>query len=92
MMTRLFIRLKSAKRITISPADLKKIPAFELFLILKELKLMRARTGKVPRAKESIVRPPFQKLPVVKAYNCIDWVKPQGRKKVATPTKRGVSV
>ena len=55
------IKFKSANIITISPADLKKIPDFELFLIPKELKLTRARTGNVPRANASIVKPPFKK-------------------------------
>ena len=72
MITRALIKLKRAKSITIRPALLKKIPDFSLFLILNELKLMRARTGNVPRAKESIVRPPLKKSPVVSVYNCID--------------------
>lgn len=63
--TRLLIRLKSANMMTISPAVLKKTPAFELFWILNELKLMRERTGKVPSANASIVSPPVRKLPVV---------------------------
>ena len=61
---KLLIRLNKANMITIKPADLKKTPALELFLMLKELKLMRARTGSVPKANESIVKPPFIKLPV----------------------------
>ena len=64
MITKLFTTLITAKNITTSPAVLKKIPAFELFWILNELKLMRASTGKVPKAKESIVKPPLKKLPV----------------------------
>lgn len=62
--TKLFIILNNANKITMSPADLKNIPAFELFFILNELKLISASTGKVPRAKASIVSPPFRKLPV----------------------------
>ena len=58
------MRLNKANIITIRPADLKNIPDLELFLILNELKLMRARTGKVPRAKENIVSAPVIKLPV----------------------------
>lgn len=58
--------LNSANIITIRPADLKNIPDLELSLILKELKLKRARTGKVPRAKKNIVKAPFKKLPVVR--------------------------
>ena len=50
--------------ITIRPADLKKIPDVELLLIVNELKLIKARTGRVPRANANIVNPPFKKLPV----------------------------
>ena len=57
---------------TIRPAVLKKIPAFLLFLILNELKLVSASIGRVPNAKASIVIDPFQKLPVDKVYICID--------------------
>ena len=64
--TKLFIILKNANIITINPALLKKIPDLELFFILNELKLIRASTGNVPSANASIVRPPFQKVPVVK--------------------------
>ena len=42
MTTRLLMILKSAKSITISPADLKKTPDFALFLMLKELNPMSA--------------------------------------------------
>lgn len=63
---KLLIRLKSANIITISPALLKKIPAFELFWILNELKLISARTGRVPKAKASIVKPPSTNEPVLK--------------------------
>ena len=62
--TKLLMRLNKANIITISPADLKKMPDFELFFILNELKLMSASTGKVPKANESIVSPPARKLPV----------------------------
>ena len=71
MITKLFMILKSANNITMSPADLKKTPACLLSLILKELKLISAKTGKVPRAKKSIVRPPVRKLFVVRLYSCI---------------------
>ena len=70
--TKLLMRLNKANIMTISPAVLKKIPDFELFLILNELKLTRARIGKVPRANVIIVSPPLKKLPVVSVYNCID--------------------
>lgn len=66
MTTSALIRLNNAKRMTMSPADLKNIPAFLLFLILNELKLTNARIGRVPNANASIVRPPLRKLPVVR--------------------------
>lgn len=50
---------------TMRPAVLKKIPDFELFFILKELKLTNARIGSVPIANASMVNPPFKKVPVV---------------------------
>ena len=90
MTTKLLIRLNRANIITINPADLKKIPERLPFWILNEEKLIRARTGNVPSAKESIDKPPFKKLPVESVYICIDCVKPQGKKKVATPTNTGV--
>lgn len=62
--TRLFTRLKSAKKITIRPAVLKKSPFLALRSMLKELKLISAKTGSVPSAKVSIVSPPEKKLPV----------------------------
>lgn len=64
--TKLLIRLNKANIITTSPAVLKNMPDFELFLIVNELKLIRANTGSVPSANVSIVRPPVRKLPVVK--------------------------
>ena len=70
--TRLLIRLNKANRITISPAALKKMPDFAFFLILNELKLTRAKIGKVPKAKANMVSPPFKKLPVERVYSCID--------------------
>lgn len=65
MTAKLLIKLNMAKSITTRPADLKKIPDFPPFLILNELKLIRASTGSVPSANESIVNPPLIKLPVV---------------------------
>lgn len=62
--TKLLMRLNKANIITINPADLKNIPDLELFLMLNELKLIRAKTGNVPRAKANIVRPPVRKFPV----------------------------
>lgn len=65
IITKELIKLNNANMITISPADLKKTPDFLLFVTLNELKLIKARIGSVPSANESIVRPPFKKLPVV---------------------------
>ena len=64
MITKALIKLNRANNSTTSPAVLKKIPEYLLCLILKELKLSNAKTGNVPRAKISIVRAPFRKLPV----------------------------
>lgn len=72
MTTKALIKLNIANNTTIKPALLKKIPEFLLFLILNELKLISANTGRVPNAKESIVIPPAKKLPVLSVYNCID--------------------
>ena len=63
-MTKLLIRFKRAKRMTTSPAVLKKIPRFLLLLMLNDEKLRRARTGRVPRAKKSIVSAPSVNPPV----------------------------
>ena len=90
--TKLFIKLNSANKMTMSPADLKKKPAYRLFLMLNELKLTKPRMGSVPNANEPIVRAPLRKLPVERVYICIDCVKPQGKKNVAMPTRKGVSV
>ena len=65
MTTKPLIRLKRANMITISPAVLKNIPDFELFWMLNELKLMRAKTGSVPSANASMVNPPRRNEPVV---------------------------
>ena len=92
MTARLLIKLNRANNITTKPADLKNIPDFELFFILNELKLKSARTGRVPSANASMVNPPFMKFPVESVNNCIDWVNPHGKKKVAIPTRNGVRV
>ena len=60
-----FIKLKSPKKMTMSPAVLKKIPDDVFFRMLSELKLIIASTGSVPSAKASMVSEPVQKLPVV---------------------------
>lgn len=65
--TKLFIMLKIANIITISPALLKNTPDLELFFILNELKLISASMGSVPSANDNMVSPPFKKLPVVRA-------------------------
>ncbi len=90
--TMLLIMLNNAKVTTTNPAVLKNIPALELFRMPSELKLTNARTGNVPNANDNMVKPPLRKPPVVSAYNCIDWVNPQGKKNVTTPTKNGVKV
>ena len=60
------IRLKIAKKITIKPAVLKKIPDCRDFENFVEMKLIRASIGNVPKAKTSMVRAPLKKLPVVR--------------------------
>ena len=66
MMTRPFQRLKREKKIMMSPAVLKKISLLLFPSIRKELKLISAKTGNVPKANISMVSAPFMKLPVVK--------------------------
>ncbi len=56
--------LNNANKITINPAVLKNTPDLELFFILNELKLIKANTGKVPKANDNIVNAPLIKLPV----------------------------
>ena len=90
--TKLLMMLKTPKKITISPADLKKIPERATFWILSELKLRSESTGSVPSANADIVSAPAQKLPVLSAYICMDWVNPQGKKNVAAPNTNGVRV
>ena len=92
METSAFIILKIPKNITTSPAVLKNTPDCAFLWMPSELKERSERTGKVPRAKASIIKLPCQKLPRVRVYICIDWVNPQGRKKVATPRRIGVKV
>lgn len=64
--TRLFIKLKTPKKITTNPAVLKKIPDCAFLWIANELKLKKASTGSVPKANADIINAPLQKLPVVK--------------------------
>ena len=73
-----------------SPEVLKK--TLDLFGSLNptELKLTSASTGSVPRENTSIVNAPEKNEPVESARTCIDCVKPQGKKNVATPTSSGV--
>lgn len=60
------VKLKSAKKITIKPAALKNIPDCKVLANLTEAKLIKARTGSVPKAKMNMVKAPLIKLPVVK--------------------------
>ena len=67
IMTKLLIRLNSAKKITTSPAVLKNTPDCSLSLIAKELKLRSAKTGRVPSANTNMTIAPVKKLPVERA-------------------------
>ena len=84
-----FERFKRASAMTMMPAVLKKVPFHGLCAILREPKESSASTGNVPSAKTNIVSAPCMKLPVDKAYSCIDCVNPQGKKNVPMPTKAG---
>lgn len=77
---------------TTTPADLKKSEACLPCAKDAEPKDNKASIGKVPRAKATMIRRPEKKDPLESAATCIDWVKPQGRKKVPKPTMRGVKV
>ena len=63
--TRAFIRLKTPKNITTSPAVLKNTPDCAFLCIPRELKLNSASTGSVPSAKVNMISAPVQKLLVV---------------------------
>ena len=63
--TSAFIKLNKPKKMTTSPAVLKKIPDCAFVWIASELKLRSARTGNVPSANADMVSAPVQKLPVV---------------------------
>ena len=82
----------TAKPTTITPADLKKSGA--CFPCAKEADPKERKTsiGNVPRAKANIIKKPDKNDPLPMAATCIDWVNPQGKKKVAKPTTRGVKV
>ena len=82
-------RLNTAKNNTINPAVLKNTPEFFDCENLTEVKDISDSTGSVPREKTSIIKAPESQFPVVMAANCIDWVKPQGRKKVNIPKNKG---
>src|SRR3989344_207527 len=76
--------LNSAKRITTTPAVLKNNLAVPP--LTTEVKPPTPkRPGAVPIAKTPIVSAPETILPVLIAYNCMAWVKPQGKKKVKAP-------
>src|SRR3989344_4413704 len=72
---------------TTNPANLKKYPLNHP-LTTAVIPPIPKSPGIVPKANKPIIRPPRVKLPVLTAYNCIAWVKPQGKKNVATPVKK----
>ena len=78
--------------ITMTPADLKKSGAYLELANDTELKESKESTGRVPRAKASIIRNPEIKDPLLSATTCMDWVNPQGRKNVPAPIITGDSV
>jgi len=77
---------------TTTPADLKNNGACLEWAREADPKESANSTGSVPRAKKSIIRSPDENDPLESAENCIDWVNPQGRKNVPTPTRIGASV
>lgn len=85
-------RAKMPSPITTMPADLKKSGAKRECANHDDPNERSASIGKVPREKANMISPPLRKDPLERAEICIDWVKPQGRKKVLTPTITGVSV
>jgi len=66
MATRLLIKLKIPKNITISPAVLKNTPDCAFLCMPSELKLKIASTGNVPSANVNMIKAPIRKLPVVR--------------------------
>ena len=77
---------------TNTPADLKNSGAYLELAKEKDVKDRSPKTGKVPSAKKNIIPAPVKNEPEESACICIDWVKPQGKKKVPNPTKIGAKV
>ena len=80
---------KRPRPITTIPADLKKTDAYFDWANDTELNDNNANTGNVPNVNANISNAPCKKEPLESAENCIDWVKPQGKKNVPTPIKIG---
>lgn len=85
-------RANSPRPITTIPAALKNKGA--CFPCANEADPNERSTsiGNVPKANASMMRSPDMKDPLLRAVTCMDWVKPQGKKKVAKPRIRGVNV
>ena len=81
---------KMPSPVTNTPADLKKRDEYFPCANEAEPKERNRSTGKVPRANASMIKTPEVKDPLETAATCIDWVNPQGRKKVPKPIKSGV--
>ena len=75
--------------ITTIPAVLKNSGAYFVCANRNEPKEIKVSIGKVPKANMPMIAAPRKEVPQERAANCIDWVKPQGKKKVATPTING---
>lgn len=80
---------KSPRPITTTPVDLKNNGAY--FECAKEAdpKESKESIGRVPRAKENMMSRPAKNDPLDSAATCMDWVKPQGKKKVPKPIISG---
>ena len=77
---------------TTIPADLKNRGAYFECANEADPNDKSASIGKVPSAKANITKDPNIKDPLESAATCIDWVNPQGKKKVPTPIKIGAQV
>src|SRR3989344_6286902 len=77
---------------TTTPADLKKSGACFPCAKDAEPNESNASIGSVPKANANIIMSPEIKEPLPSATTCIDCVKPQGRKNVPKPIRRGVKV
>lgn len=76
---------------TTTPADLKKSGRYFESAMEAEPNDKRASIGSVPSAKASIMNIPDRNDPLEMATACMDWVKPQGKKKVPIPSSRGAT-